>query len=86
MLGVVEAARIESGIVRPVFIHHTEPISAELRAQLGEDAYREAMRRGSSKPLDQAVADGLASVEGSPAVARTLPRLFELRAPARRER
>jgi putative sterol carrier protein len=33
-------------------------------------------------PLDQAVAEGLASVEGSRQVARALPRMFDIRPPA----
>jgi predicted ATPase/DNA-binding CsgD family transcriptional regulator len=57
MLGAVEAAMIATGVVRPVLIYHLDPIRAELRDDLGSDVFDASMRRGSSIPLDQAVAD-----------------------------
>jgi predicted ATPase/DNA-binding CsgD family transcriptional regulator len=65
MLGSIEAAMIATGVVRLIQNYHIEPIRAELRARLGEDAYREAMRRGSSIPLDQAVADLAGLIQGA---------------------
>src|SRR4051812_42464883 len=65
MLGSIEAAMIATGGVGVIQNYHIEPIRAELRARLGEDAYREAMRRGSSIPLDQAVADLAGLIQGA---------------------
>ena len=72
MLGSIEAAMIATGVVRLIQNYHIEPIRAELRARLGEDAYREAIRRGSSIPLDQAVAD-LAGLIRDALVERSMP-------------
>ena len=66
MLGAVEAALIATGIVRLVYINHIDPIRAELHTRMGEHAYREAMRRGTSIPLDQAVADLARLIQDTP--------------------
>ena len=57
MLGAVHAAMIATGVVRPLQIYHIDPIRADLRARLGRDVFDTSVRRGSSIPLDQAVAD-----------------------------
>ena len=66
MLGAVEAALIATGIVRLVYINHIGPIRAELRTRMGEHAYRAAVRRGTSIPLGQAVADLARSIQDGP--------------------
>jgi DNA-binding CsgD family transcriptional regulator len=56
MLGAVETALVTTGFARLVYSNHIDPIRAELRARLGENAYRDAVQRGNAIPLDQAVA------------------------------
>jgi ATP/maltotriose-dependent transcriptional regulator MalT len=57
MLGAVEAAMTESGIVRLAYLYHIDPIRTELRNRMDDHAYHEAVRRGGSIPLVQAVSE-----------------------------
>jgi ATP/maltotriose-dependent transcriptional regulator MalT len=57
MLGAVEAAMTESGIIRLAYLYHIDPIRTELRNRMEDHAYDDAVRRGGSIPLVQAVSE-----------------------------
>jgi predicted ATPase len=63
MLGAVEAARVATGLVRPLHVFHSNLVRERVRSQLGEDAFLAAVNRGHSSLLHDVVADVMSLVQ-----------------------